>query len=232
MLKKMMVVLAASFLLTVPAFASEAGKTVVQVSGTSQQEVTPDIARISLVVNSIQDNIEKAKTDNVRQVNKVMAALRDQGIGSEQIKTDTYQINPLYNYEKDKLPVLKGYQVTQRLEVRTGIEQAGTIVNEVTQAGASEISSIRFETADETAGKDKAMQEAIQDALRKAEVIAGALHKRVANITLINESGVFYNPVMLESRMFKAAAADSAAPNIPAGKVSIGANVQVTVELE
>lgn len=232
MLKKMILVLAASLLLAVPAFASEAAKTVVQVSGTSQQEVTPDTAQISLVVNSIQDNIEKAKADNVRQMNKVLAALREQGIGSEQIKTDTYQINPLYNYEKDKLPVLKGYQVTQRLEVRTAIEQAGTIVNEVTQAGANEITSIRFETADETSSKDKALQEAIQDALRKAEVIAGTLHKRVANITLINESGVFYNPVMLETRMFKAASADSGAPNIPAGKVTVGANVQVTVELE
>lgn len=232
MLKKIMLVLAASLLLAVPAFASEAGKTVVQVSGASQQEVTPDTARISLVVNSIQDTIEKAKADNVRQMNKVLAALREQGIGSEQIKTDTYQINPLYNYEKDKLPVLKGYQVTQRLEVRTGIEQAGTIVNEVTKAGANEIGSIRFETADETGSKDKALQEAIQDALRKAEVIAGTLHKRVANITLINESGVFYNPVMLETRMFKTVSADSGAPNIPAGKVTVGANVQVTVELE
>ena len=232
MLKKVILVLAASLLLAVPAFASEATKTVVQVSGTSQQEVTPDTARISLVVNSIQDNIEKAKADNVRQVNKVLAALREQGISSEQIKTDTYQINPLYNYEKDKLPVLKGYQVTQRMEVRTGIEQAGTIINEVTQAGANEIASIRFETADETGSKDKALQEAIQDALRKAGVIAGTLHKRVANITLINESGVFYNPVMLETRMFKAVSADSGAPNIPAGKVTVGANVQVTVELE
>ena len=232
MFKKIILVLAASLLLAVPAFASEAAKTVVQVSGASQQEVTPDTARISLVVNSIQDTIEKAKADNVRQVNKVLAALRDQGIGSEQIKTDTYQIYPLYNYEKDKLPVLKGYQVTQRLEVRTGIEQAGTIVNEVTRAGANEIASIRFETADETSSKDKALQEAIQDALRKAEVIAGTLHKRVANITLINESGVFYNPVMLETRMFKAVSADSGAPNIPAGKVTVGANVQVTVELE
>jgi hypothetical protein len=37
---------------------------------------------------------------------------------------------------------------------------------------------------------------------------------------------------MMESRLIKTANMDAAAPNIPAGKVTVGATVQVTVELE
>ena len=230
MLKKMILLLAMGLLLAAPVFANEAPKTVVQVTGNSQKEVTPDVARINLSINTVNASLEKAKNDNTNTVNQVFANLKAQGVRDEQIKTNTYQIDPVYNYENNKLPKLEGYRVTNSLEIRTSIDQVGILVNEVTKAGANEINSIQFETSNETDSKNEALKDAVEDALKKAEVIAAALHKRVANVTLVNESGVFYHPVMMESRMLKAA--DSAAPNIPAGKVSVGATVQVSVELE
>lgn len=232
MMKKVILFLVMSLLLAIPVFADAASKTVVQVTGSSQKEVTPDIARINLAVNSINGDLEKAKAENTQTVNRVLAALKAEGVTDKELNTGTYQISPLYNYENDKLPVLKGYRVTEGLDIRTPIDKVGILVNALTKAGANEINSIRFETANETEIKNEALQEAVRDALRKAEVLAGAVNKRVANVTLINESGVFYNPVMLESRMLKTAVMDGAAPNIPAGKVTVGANVQVTVELE
>lgn len=232
MLKKMLLLLAMGLLLATPVFASEAPKTVVQVSGNSQKEIIPDVARINLSIISVSPNLEKAKQDNTQAANRVLAALKEQGVTDEQIKTNTYQVNPIYTYEKDRLPKLEGYRVTNGLEVRTAIEKVGILVNEVTSAGANEINSIRFETTNETDSKNQALKDAVQDALKKAEVIAAALNKKVAKVTLVNESGVFYNPVMLETRMFKAANMDAAAPTIPGGKVTVGATVQVTVELE
>lgn len=232
MLKKIMLVLAMGLLLAAPAFANETTKTVVQVTGNSQKEVVPDIACITLSINSVNVNLEKAKNDNTQIVNRVFANVNAQGVTNEQIKTNTYQVNPIYTYEKDQLPKLEGYRVTNSLEIRTSIDKVGMVVNEVTNAGANEINSIRFETANETDSKNEALKDAVADALKKAEIIASALNKRVARITLVNESGVFYHPVMMENRLFKTASLDGAAPNIPAGKVTVGATVQVTVELE
>jgi uncharacterized protein YggE len=232
MLKKIVLLLAMSLLVAVPVFANEAPKTVVQVTGTSQKEVTPDVARITFSINSVNANLEKAKNDNTQIANRVFANLKEQGVTKEQIKTNTYQVDPIYNYEKDKLPKLEGYRVTNSLEIRTSIDQVGILVNELTSAGANEINSIRFEAANEADSKNEALKDAVADALKKAEVIAAALNKRVANVTLVNESGVFYHPIMMESRMLKNASMDAGAPNIPAGKVTVGANVQVTVELE
>lgn len=231
MIKKIILLLAMGLLLAVPAFANEAPKTVVQVTGNSQKEVIPDIARINFSIISVNANIEKAKNDNTQIANRVFANLKEQGVTGEQIKTNTYQVDPIYNYEKDKLPKLEGYRVTNSLQIRTSIENVGILVNEITSAGANEINSIRFETANEADIKNQALRDAVEDALKKAEVIATALNKRVANVTVVNESGVFYHPVMMESRMFKADSMGGAAPNIPAGKVTVGANVQVTVEL-
>lgn len=232
MLKKVMFLLVMTLLLVTPVFANEAPKaTLVQVTGNSQKEVAPDVARITLTVNSIHGKLDRAKADNTLAVNRVLAALAQQGVYDDQIKTDTYQVNPIYEYEKDRLPVLKGYRVTQTLDVRTSIDKVGTVINGATNAGVNEIHSIRFETANETESKNEALKDAVRDAMKKAEVIAAALNKRVARVALVNETGVFYQP-LLENRMLKAAAMDGAAPSIPAGKVTVGANVQVTVELE
>lgn len=232
MLKKIVLLLATSLLLAVPVFANEAPKTVVQVTGNSQKEVIPDIARITFSINSVNANLEKAKNENTQIANRVFANLKEQGVTGEQIKTNTYQVDPIYNYEKEKLPKLEGYRVTNSLQVRTSIEKVGILVNEITSGGANEINSIRFETENENDCKNEALTDAVTDALKKAEVIATALNKRVANVTVVNESGVFYHPVMMESRMLKTANMDAAAPNIPAGKVTVGATVQITVELQ
>lgn len=231
MVKKIFLVMLLILMAAVPAFAKDnAEKALVQVNGSSEKQVDPDVAKIHISVNTLNANIEQAKNNNTANMDKVLAALQEQGVDKKDIKTDTYQIEPVYNYEKDSLPTLKGYRVTNRIEVTSAVESVGVLVNAATSAGANEINSIRFEKKDETDIKNEALQDAVKDALKKAEVIAGALNKKISNVKLVNESGVYYRPVMLESRAFKTAALDSA-PNITAGKITVGANVQVTVEL-
>jgi uncharacterized protein YggE len=231
-LRKVAILVVMGCLLVVPAFANEAAKTLIQVTGNSQKEVTPDVARITISINSVNANLEKAKAENTQSNNRVLAALNDQGVTNEQIKTNTYLIEPIYTYEKDRLPKLEGYRITNSLEIRTSIEKVGILVNKVTNAGANEINTIRFELANETDSKNEALKDAVEDAMKKAEVIATALNKRIVNVTLVNESGVFYQPVMAENRLIKTANRDAVVPNIPTGKVTIGANVQVTVAIE
>ncbi|EGO65100.1 SIMPL domain-containing protein [Acetonema longum] len=229
-MKKILIVLTLSCLLTVPAFAAEAAKSLVQVSGSSQQEINPDIARLTLTIKTVNTDLEAAKRENTKNSNQLLAKLKALGLTDAQIKTATYHVEPVYSYEKDRLPKLKGYNITNSLEITSPIEKTGLLVSEATAAGANEIGSIRFEAANENDAKDAALKEAMADALRKAKVIASALNKRVSNVTQVNESGVYYRPLMLESRAAKAE--DAAGPVIPAGKVTVSANVQMTVELE
>lgn len=232
MVKKVFLLLLLSLIMVNPAFAERASdRTVVQVSGSSEREVVPELARIYVSVNTLNSHLEQAKTINSENMNKVFAALKTQGIMDKDIQTDTYEIDPIYNYEKDRLQTIKGYKIINRIVVTAPIEKIGVLVSEVTSAGANEISSIRFETANEKEAKDEALQDAVKDAIRKAEVIAGVLNKKIVNIKTVNESSVYYRPLIFEQRTMKAAIIDSAIPNIPAGKITVGANVQMTIEL-
>lgn len=232
MLKKISLIMVVLLIMVVPAFAKEApAGTVVQVNGSSEKQIDPDVAKIYISVNTLNTNIQKAKDNNTFNMDKVLSALKEQSVTDRDIKTDTYQIEPVYDYEKNSMPTLKGYRVTNRIEVTTAVEKVGILVNEATNAGANEISSIRFEAKNAKDIKNEALEDAVKDAMKKANVIAGALNKKIARVTMVNESGVYYHPVMLENRAFKTAAMDSAAPSITAGKITVGANVQVTVEL-
>ena len=233
MLKKLMLMFVACLLMSTTVFANGVPQiTTVQVTGNSQQEIAPDIAKISLSINTINTNLEQAKNENTQSSNQVFAKLKEQGITDQQIKTEAYRIDSIYSYENDRLPKLKGYKVINTIEITTSIEKVGILVNELTNVGANEISSIRFEKENQTAVKNEALNDAVKDALKKAEVIASALGKHVSAVKVVNESGNSYQPVIMEARAYKAASMDAGAPPIAAGKINVSATVQVTVELE
>ncbi|MBP2626673.1 MAG: hypothetical protein H6Q68_1384 [Firmicutes bacterium] len=233
MLKKIIVMFAVCLLVAAPAFANGVSQiTTVQVTGNSQKEIAPDIAKISLSINTINTNLEQAKNENTQIGNQVFAKLKEQEIPDHQIKTEAYRIDSIYSYENDRLPKLKGYKVINTIEITTSIEKVGILVNELTSVGANEINAIRFEKENETEVKNQALNDAVKDALKKAEFIASALGKRISAVKVVNESGNSYQPVMMESRAYKAANMDAGAPTIVAGKIIVGAAVQVTVELE
>jgi len=233
MFKKIMLMFTVCLLMTTTVFASGVPKiTTVQVTGNSQKEIAPDIAKISLSINTINAKLDQAKNENTQSSNQVFAKLKEQGIADHQIKTESYRIESMYSYENDRLPKLTGYKVINNIEVTTSIEQVGILVNELTNVGANEINSVRFEKQNETEVKNEALNDAVKDALKKAEVIASALGKHVSTVTVVNESGNSYNPVMVNVRAYKTASMDAGAPPIAAGKITVGATVQVTVELE
>jgi len=233
MLKKLMLMFVACLLMSTTVFANGVPQiTTVQVTGNSQKEIAPDIAKISLSINTINTNLEQAKNENTQSSNQVFAKLKEQGITDQQIKTEAYRIDSIYSYENDRLPKLKGYKVINTIEITTSIEKVGILVNELTNVGANEIGSIRFEKENQTAVKNEALNDAVKDALKKAEVIASALGKHVSTVKVVNESGNSYQPVIMEARAYKAASMDAGAPPIAAGKINVSATVQVTVELE
>lgn len=237
MFKKLMLMFAVCLLMATTVattvFANEASQiTTVQVTGNSQKEIDPNVAKISLTVSTINPNLEQAKNQNTQSGNQVFAKLKELGITDQQIKTQAYHIDTIYSYENDRLPKVKGYKVTNNIEITTSIDKVGILVNELTSVGANEINSIRFEKENQTEVKNQALNDAVKNALMKADVIANALGKHVYAVKVVTESGTSYHPVLMESRAYKAASMDAGAPTIAAGKITVDSMVQVTVELK
>lgn len=219
------------------ALAAEANPnaTEVQVSGSYQEEITPDLAYINLGTVTEADTLAAAQSENATAVASVREQLENLGIKEDYIKTAHYSVAPLYKNDTNgrRTPTIIGYQVINSLLVTTSPDNAGKVIDTALTAGANQVNNVRFGKKAEDTIRNAALSQAVRNALSKAEAIAAALNKRVVRIKTVNENGVDFHSPEVAGRLYSKAAADNlAATPISAGLIQVSANVQVTVELE
>ena len=126
--------------------------------------------------------------------------------------------------------MLAGYNVSNQLTViiRT-MDSIGATLDRATAAGANSIHSVQFCSTQSAAAQDEAMTHAVQDALRKGQLLADAAGLNLGGILSITEnSGTHY----VVTTTFKAEAARDAVSNvILPDELSVSASVTVTFEV-
>ncbi|MBI2874677.1 MAG: SIMPL domain-containing protein [Firmicutes bacterium] len=201
----------------------------IEVTGEAAIKVKPDVVYISLGVQTQTATAGEAQTANASAMNKLIQALKGQGIAEDDMQTSGYSISPVYDYEKQSRggqPELIGYMVQNSLQVKIKkIGSTGEIIDAAVKAGANTVHSISFGVENPTPVYRRALQEAYSDALERAQVIASRAGVSGLKVISVTELG---GGVPVIQRMAKAemAAADSSTP-ILAGENTIQASVRV-----
>ncbi|HNW87019.1 MAG TPA: SIMPL domain-containing protein [Candidatus Limiplasma sp.] len=231
MLKKAFAVSLALMLL---AFAVPAlGESVATVTavGTASVTLTPDMATFTVGVSTQDLLVQTAQQANAETMQKVLDALKAAGVDANDLQTDNYSINPVYDYQNGKLDsqqVLKGYSVSNNVTVTVrAIDQLPTLLDAAVAAGANETYGVSFQSSQNASAYDQALAGAAQDALRKAGLIATALGRAAGNVISVEEA----NDTYLSYSSSKSIAYDSATP-IETGTLTVSANVRVVVALQ
>ncbi|MBU2956700.1 SIMPL domain-containing protein [Paracoccus sp. 1_MG-2023] len=204
------------------------GPSRLQVSGSGQARVAPDMAVISLGVTTQGDSADAAMSDNSTRQQAVIDALRDAGIEQSQIQTSGLNLRPMMQYDEGQPPKVTGYEARNMVTIRaTDLARLGEVLDAIVGAGANQIDGIAFERQDGDAGLDEARTAAVQDARRKAELLAEAAGAQLGPILSMSESsgGRAPQPMM---RM-EAAMADSVP--VQAGEVELSAEVRIEYAL-
>ena len=201
--------------------------TVISVTGTGEVSVTPDIARITVGVQTQGVDSATAGGENARKTDAVLKAIRALGVAEKDMQTEGYNIYPQFDYQKNP-PVLTEYQVNNsvRITVRK-MSDAGKILDAALKAGANVAGGITFDVSDPQKAQDEALTKAVQDATRKASLMARAT-KSSATLRLIEltEGGANnYSPPMPMARMAMAGAMAEATTPVQAGQAKITAMV-------
>jgi uncharacterized protein YggE len=91
-----------------PAFADTADAafraTTLNLSASGESKVTPDLATITLGVQTDGATAAGALSANAAQMNKVVAALKKAGIAERDIQTSNLSVNPQYVYVRTSRP--------------------------------------------------------------------------------------------------------------------------------
>jgi uncharacterized protein YggE len=156
---------------------------------------------------------------------RVIDAILAAGVEAADVQTSGFSISPIYSTQRgDGQPqLITGYNVSNQVTVRIrGIKTSGAILNEVVAAGANQINGIRFDFADPQPLEDAAMEAAIADARRRAELMAAAAGVRLVRVLTVS---AFANvQPMFEARL-------AAAVPVMGGEQAITANATLTFEI-
>lgn len=218
----------------------ESGETItrtIAVSGTGVVKLDPDTASINLGVVATNESLEVAQTEVAESLTAITQSLTDAGIVAEDIKTSSYNVYPVAEYDRDGNYVgIERYEVSAGLTVTVrDIDSVGTVLDGAVEAGANNVWGISFYVDDTSGPAAQARQAAVEDARSKADQLATAGGMVVVNIVSIDETYA-PAPVAQQYDLPAGAAADMsaerAATPINIGQTEVRVEVKVVFEME
>jgi len=202
-------------------------------SGDAVIQAQPDRARIDLGVVSQASTAQEASAQNAKQVEQVLAGLREALPDTKNIRTRGYSLHPNYHHPRDGgQPTITGYTASNIVEITVDdVKAVGEIVDSAIKAGANNVNGLEFMLRNEQEFRSRALGEAATKARANAESLAAALGLKVARVLHVQEgSPAVIRPVREIAMQRMAADAGSAVPMEP-GTIEVRAQVTLTVEV-
>lgn len=212
----------------IPASAQTAEPGKLQVTGSAVVLGNPDIAHITLGVETESTSAQEAAGENAEQMAAIIAALKELGLTDQALATSGYNIystSQVLNRGTAEERTVTLYRVQNRLTITTrDLDQVGEIVDRAVRAGANQVQGISFDVEDKQALQLEALKKAVQQARGKAQAMAEAAEVELGPLTLLTESYSSYAP-MVTAMAYRLDAA--ASTPIAPGEVEISATVQL-----
>jgi uncharacterized protein YggE len=205
------------------------------VNGEGKVTVTPDVAILSVGIESQETSVAQAQEKANTAMDAVISQLKQSSIAEKDIRTTSFSIIRVTRYDEPKQQeVTIGYRVTNTVSAKIRkIADAGPIIDAAAQAGGdlTRINSISFTVDDPTAFERDVRQKAMADAESKAKQLANLSGVKLGKPIYINESGGFI-PIRQEFFAIPAPAFAAAPTPILPGEQEIRLNVQVVYEID
>ncbi len=151
-----------------------------RVAGRGIESVTPDLARISLSIDSIARKADTAVDDNADATRRVLDELASLGIAKADMQTSGYDVMPSWE-RRGQTEVHTTIDVTVR-----DLAKLGKVLRASTDAGATTTHGIEFDISDREAREKAAMTAAVADARARGEALAGAAGRKLGEVVSID----------------------------------------------
>lgn len=209
------------------------GRGHITVTGEGMVQASPDMATISLGVETEAATAAEAMDENSAALSGVMETLSAAGIAPRDIQTSGLNLSPVYEEYREGAPAdgprVRAFRAQNTVTVRVrALDQLGGVLDAAVGSGANTLYGLGFGLQDPQPKMDEARAAAVADARRKAELYAQAAGVTLGPVAAISEQGGMPVPMMeMRAASF---AKDSGVP-VSAGELDLSANVTVVWEL-
>lgn len=199
----------------------------VRVTGTASREVNPDQALLDFTLTGQGADAGEASVAAARKVGEAKKALLGCNILDEALENIGYSLYPVYN---DKGRV-SGYKADISLRVKIDdLNKSGAVIDRLAAAGVDRLGNLQFTVRNRELLQQQLAGEAVQNARRQAEVLAGAGGRclgRLLSVSLNSAGG--YSPLYRNMAMVKSA---DEATVIETGAIKVSVSVEAIFALE
>jgi len=210
----------------------------ITIEGVGEVYAKPDVAVVVFSVRNEAKTVAGAMQENSGKMNEIIYSIKAEGVDEKDLKTISFNLYPRYEYIEDEEDisqingnrVLVGYEIIQSLQIKIkDMGNIGSIIQQATNAGASQVGSLSFTIDDEDKYKEEARRLAIEEAKNKAEQLAFQLGIKLLGIKSFSENinGISLGAHRASSDMF-----EIASPNIEVGQNKIEARISIVYKIK
>jgi len=198
----------------------------IAVSAHGEVHVSPDRATIQVSVQTRAITAAAAASENATKQAAVIQALRNLGLGNDQISTINYAVYPEQRYEPNKEPIVVGYSVTNTISIEVKkLSEVGPVIDASLKNGTNMITSLQFYASNTEEARRAAITSAVQKARLDADAAARAASGTIGGLLEVNV-GAYYAPPPRPMAMLKGtASADQAPTPINPGEQTVSVDI-------
>ena len=206
------------------------------VTGIGKVSVVPDIAVLSLGIETQEATVAEAQQQAAEAMDAVMDVLDSYGVDDKDIQTQYFSIQPVRRWDDDKdQEILLGYRVTNTVAVKIrNMDDAGGVIDATVAAGGdySRVNSIYFTEDEPEAYYEEAREKAMADAEDKAEQLAHLGGVNLGTPIYINEYSGYTSPPVIYRDYEVAEGASVQETSISPGEMEIQLTIQVVYSIK
>ncbi len=205
--------------------------TTLNLSAFGEVRRAPDMATITLGVQTEATTAAEAMAANAARMARVIATLKRGGVASRDLQTSGLSLSPQYVYQENLPPRLTGYQASNQVTVTVrDLSRLGEVLDASVQSGASNVGGVSFGLDDAGAAEDQARLKAAKALQARADLYAKAMGYRVIRLISLNEGGG-YSPAPPMPMMAFAKAERGDSTPVEAGEMRVRMDLSATFEL-
>ena len=159
----------------------------INVNGSGSVTLAPDMAEVSIGVQTQGENADEASAENTEIANAIMAALQELEIAETDIQTSNFSVYPRQRYDDDNQLQSVTYIVNNSVLVTVhDLDKLGDVLNAAIGAGANTINGVSFDVSDRESAIAQALEAAMQNAAGRADVLAQAANAEIVQVQSVN----------------------------------------------
>ncbi|MEK7521317.1 MAG: SIMPL domain-containing protein [Patescibacteria group bacterium] len=166
------------------------GKTVT-VTGTAESKERTQVANFTAGVQAVNDNKETAVAEVNQKMEAIVSSVKEFGVKPEDIQTqnmsiyqrqDTYYEGSTPKSRPGQWDISNSITITLR-----NINKASELTDLLTKSGATNVYGPNFTLEDTKNAEEKLLRVAMEDAKKKAEILAQASGRKLGKVTSVTE---------------------------------------------